>query len=434
MESLHRLFHATCSPDVLAQLRREGTPKAPSRVGAGDVSGIDSNAARFRRFATQLVVLLFCVSLASGASTSGIASAVAVLRVPDGGIQPQIATDAKGGIHMVYFAADPAHGDLYYVRSRDGGRLWSAPLRVNSEAGSAIAIGNIRGAHIAVGRNGRVHVAWNGSSTATPKLSKGTPMLYSRLNGAGTGLEAQRNLIHTAAGLDGGGAIAADAEGNVYVFWHAPLPGTEGEASRRVWIAASKDDGATFAPERVAWDSPTGVCGCCGMNAYADARGDVYVLFRSATRMVHRDMHLLVSRDEGASFSGVDVAPWNVGYCVMSSAAFAGNGREVVAGWEREKQVSFARVANGPADVATPRDAPGLPNGRKYPALAVNARGETLLAWTEGMSWKKGGSVAWQVYRPDGSPLGESGHADGVPPWSLVAAFSRPGGGFAVVY
>lgn len=382
----------------------------------------------------HLGAIFLCASLAFGGSASKSPSTVAVLRVPHGGIQPQIAKDAKGGVHMVYFAADPAHGDLFYVHSRDSGRSWSAPLRVNSEAGSAIAIGNIRGAHIAVGKNGRVHVAWNGSSTATPKPAKGTPMLYSRLNGAGTGFDAQRNLIRTAAGLDGGGAIAADADGNVYVFWHAPLPGTEGEASRRVWIAISKDDGATFAPEHEAWDSPTGVCGCCGMNAYADARGDLYVLFRSATQTVHRDMHLLVSRDGGEHFSGVDVAPWKVGYCVMSSAAFAGNGREVAAAWEREKQVSFAIVANGPADTGTPHDAPGLPDGRKYPALAVNARGETLLAWTEGMSWKKGGSLAWQVYRPDGSTLGETGHAGGVPPWSLVAAFARPDGSFAVIY
>ncbi len=406
--------------DAPAPPRRHADRKAAPRTRIG--------------VSSRLAGIVFCASLAFGGSATKAPSTVALLRAPHGGIQPQIAVDANGGVHMVYYAADPAHGDLFYVRSADGGRSWSAPLQVNSQPGSAIALGNIRGAHVALGRNGRVHVAWNGSSLAAPKPSKGAPMLYARLNGGGTAFEPQRNLIHTAAGLDGGGAVAADSQGDVYVFWHAPLPGTEGEASRRVWIAKSKDDGATFARERVAWDSPTGVCGCCGMNAYADARGDVYVLFRSATKIVHRDMHLLVSRDGGEQFSGVDVAPWNVGYCVMSSAAFAGNGRDVFAAWEREKQVAFARVANGPADTGTPRDAPGLPDGRKYPALAVNARGETLLAWTEGMSWKKGGTVAWQVYRPDGSTLGGTGHADGVPPWSLVAAFARPDGSFAVVY
>ena len=40
---------------------------------------------------------------------------------------------------------------------------------MNSQAGSAVAAGTIRGAHLALGRKGRVHVAWNGSGTALPK-------------------------------------------------------------------------------------------------------------------------------------------------------------------------------------------------------------------------------------------------------------------------
>jgi hypothetical protein len=78
--------------------------------------------------------------------------------------------------------------------------------------------------------------------------------------------------------------------------------------------------------------------------------------------------------------------------------------------------------------------APGAGKGRKHPAVAVNARGETILAWTEGMGWNRGGSVAWQVYDKEGKPAAERGHAAGVPVWSLVAVFVRPDGRFAVVY
>jgi hypothetical protein len=62
------------------------------------------------------------------------------------------------------------------------------------------------------------------------------PMVFARLNDAGTEFEPERNLIHAAYGLDGGGAVAADTAGDVYVFWHAPTPGTEGE--RRPYISA----------------------------------------------------------------------------------------------------------------------------------------------------------------------------------------------------
>ena len=82
----------------------------------------------------------------------------------------------------------------------------------------------------------------------------------------------------------------------------------------------------------------------------------------------------------------------------------------------------------------TMKNAPATGPNRKHPSLAVNAAGETLLAWTEGMSWKKGGSLAWQVYDRNGKVKGTSGSAAGVPAFSLIAAFARPDGGFTVVY
>jgi hypothetical protein len=42
--------------------------------------------------------------------------------------------------------------------------------------------------------------------------------------------------------------------------------------------------------------------------------------------------------------------------------------------------------------------------------------------------------VAWQVFAADGTPTAQHGRADGVPMWSLVAAFVRPDGRFAIVY
>jgi hypothetical protein len=180
-----------------------------------------------------------------------------LLRVPNHGIQPQVAVDGKGVVHLLYFKGEPAGGDLYYTTSRDGAHF-KQPLRVNSQAGSAVAIGNIRGGHLALGKGGRAHLAWNGSHKARPLApGKGQPMLYTHLNNAGTAFEPQRNLIKSAVGLDGGGSVAADGAGNVYVFWHAPAPGKKGEDNRKVWVAVSTDDGKTFAAERSASPLPT---------------------------------------------------------------------------------------------------------------------------------------------------------------------------------
>src|SRR6266699_4158126 len=126
-------------------------------------------------------------------------------RVPGGGIQPQVAVDERGTVHLSYFRGDPAHGDVFYVRASDGGAASSPPIQVNHQPGSAIATGSVRGAQIAVGRNGRVHVAWNGSGAALPKAPSGVgPLLYARLNDSGAAFEPERNIIRQAYGIDGG--------------------------------------------------------------------------------------------------------------------------------------------------------------------------------------------------------------------------------------
>jgi len=356
--------------------------------------------------------------------------AVEARRVPEGGIQPQVAVDREGTVHLVYFKGDPAAGDLFYSQSKDG-VTFSKPIRVNSVPGSAVAIGNIRGARLALGRRGLVYVVWNGSAKGGNPGH--VPMWYARLMPGQDHFQPQRNLIQTAYGVDGGGGVAADRQGNVYVVWHAALPGHQGEAYRRVWVAKSSDDGKSFQPERVAWNEPTGACGCCSLDAYADKAGKVYILFRTAKDVVHRDMYLLVSKDHGATFQGEDISPWNVGACVMSSEAFTQGPAGVLAAWETEKKVHFGRVEKGGAavkDSVVPSDG----KNQKYPALASASNGSFLVAWTEGMSWNRGGSADWQMFDDSGKAVGQVGRAEGVPAWSLIAAYPRRSGGFVVLY
>ncbi len=358
---------------------------------------------------------------------------VTLQRVPGHGIQPQVVVDSQGVVHLIYFRGEAAAGDVYYARFRDGGAHFTQPLRVNSQPESAIAIGNIQGAHLAVGKQGRVHVAWMGSGKARGQ-GRATPMLYARLNDEGTAFEPERNAIDAAVGLDGGGSVCADDAGNVWVAWHAPDPGAKGEANRRVWLAQSTDDGKTFAREKIASAEPTGVCGCCGMKALCDRKGHVYLLYRSATKEVNRDTYLLISNDRGQKFTSDKLQKWNVGICPMSSFALAATGDSVLAGWETDGQVFFCRIHPATGKRSEPIAPPGAARGRKHPVLAGNARGETILVWTEGMGWNRGGAVAWQVYDKDGKPTAEKGRADGVPTWSLAAVFARADGGFTIVY
>lgn len=109
------------------------------------------------------VVVATAVWLAGLQATQPLVRRVAIVATPNGGIQPQAVIDAAGTIHLLYFKGEAGSGDLFYVRRKARDAEFSAPQRVNSEARTAIAAGSVRGGQIALGRNGWIHVGWNGS-------------------------------------------------------------------------------------------------------------------------------------------------------------------------------------------------------------------------------------------------------------------------------
>jgi len=385
------------------------------------------------RSRTLCLIGLFCAVLSAGEPR--------ILDLPDGGVQPRVAVDEAGVLHVVYFHGADTAGDLFYVRSSDGGQSFSAPLAVNSQPGSAVAAGAIRGAQIALGKAGRVHVVWNGSTTARPKgppnpeappdsPHSGLPLLYTRLNAAGDAFEPQRNLMQHTFALDGGGTVAADDQGGVFVAWHGKADGAaEGEGGRRVYRTRSLDDGSTFERETAISPVATGACGCCGMKLFAASDGTLYGLYRTATDVVHRDMELLVSTDRGRTFQSKKIHEWEISACPMSSMSFAENGGMVAAAWETEGQVYWARLSRDPNAAIQPvAAAGGEGERRKYPDIAINDAGDVLLSWADVAGWKKPGALHWQLFPKKGAQPAAETASNPLPVWSFPAAFAGPSG------
>jgi hypothetical protein len=117
----------------------------------------------------------------------------------------------------------------------------------------------------------------------------------------------------------------------------------------------------------------------------------------------------------------------------MSTMALVEGQSGVVAAWETDGQIYFA---NKPASAGftEAQAASGDGSNRKHPALAVNARGEMILVWTEGTGWERGGTLAWQVFDKNSKPTDEKGRIDdGIPVWGLPTAVAT-GGGFTIIH
>jgi hypothetical protein len=70
---------------------------------------------------SRFVPLVICLAFVPVVLPHTISSPkVELKRVPNRGIQPQVAMDENGTVHLVYFTGDPSQGDLFYAQSKDG--------------------------------------------------------------------------------------------------------------------------------------------------------------------------------------------------------------------------------------------------------------------------------------------------------------------------
>jgi hypothetical protein len=382
------------------------------------------------RSVTALVML---AGLSAGAisfrAVGASAPRVELMGLPEGGTQPQAVMDDRQVLHVLYFKGTPAGGDLYYMRRLPGSGDFSTPLQVNSVPASAMATGSVRGGQLSVGANGRPHVAWYGAQEVDVAGSKRRPVWYTRLGSDSLKFEPQVNVAAKSIGIDGA-TVAADRGGNVYVAWHGQGP-TEGEAYRTVYVARSTDQGAHFATEAPVPQATTGACGCCGLRAAVDATGAANILFRSATGGTSRDAAWVTL--SGAVAKPVVLQTWVLNACPMSTFALTPDGQSLAAAWETEQQIYYSRLNPGTRTFSAPVAMDGPP-GRKHPSVATNADGVTLLSWTEGTGWARGGTLAWEAIDRSGKSLMARSNAAPVPVWGLVAVVARPDGSFLILH
>lgn len=357
---------------------------------------------------------------------SARAASVRIEATPEGGVQPQVAVDAAGNTHLVYLKGDPKACDVRYVRQARGAREWSAPVPVNSETQTAVAAGTIRGAQLAVGKGGTLHVVWNG---AMKPGATGSPLFYSRLEPGSGKFAPQRDLLGETSALDGGASVAANERGEVFIVWHGKQDASGDETARVVFVLKSTDNGATFGATEVANADYAGVCACCSLKALATPDGGLLTLYRAARDKSQRDITLLTSSGgSGAKFGHETLHPWSITRCPMSSAALLATGKGVRAAWETDDKIYstlLATPASAPVEISTGK--------AKHPSLAANNRGEVLAAWAVGTGWNRGGELAWTILDSAGKPTPQRGQAGGVPVWSYVAVYADANGDFVIL-
>jgi hypothetical protein len=335
----------------------------------------------------SFVALGLAFSGAFSVDASDAAIRVKAVRMPGDAKVVKAKLAADGTIHVLLNAEDGPR----YEKSTDTGVTFSAPMTIVEAALQKPGL-KYQGEDLAVGKDGRVHVAMSNNAWKLKLPEEEWGFYYASLAPGAKTFTPTRNINRKPSE---GFSLAADERGNVSACF----------LSGKLYSMASRDNGKTF--DRYAEPNSTwNPCDCCTTAAAYGPDGKLALLYREETDN-ERDMFVVLS-DQGSGKmplrTRVSGTPWKLNGCPMTYFTIARAGEGYVAAWPTKGQVYFARLdKNGavlpPGETKTPGTS-GMRNG----LVALSAHdGTTLIAW------KNKDVLGWQLYDSKNQPEGEPG-------------------------
>ncbi|MDQ3089082.1 MAG: glycoside hydrolase [Acidobacteriota bacterium] len=239
------------------------------------------------------------------------------------GDPPSVAVAPDGAVYVVWTArvasADGHSTDIYISASRDAGRSFAPPVKVNDDT-----VPNSHGMHsLAVDKSGQVYVAWLDERnikkeppppppSPTPALANGEKpkhvhpkepnreVFFSVSTDGGKTFSANKKLGDEVCPCCETSILAAD-DGKVYVSWRQVLPGD----FRHIAIAASTDKGDNFTAPTIVSDDQWQIAACpvSGATLLSGAENSLKVLWFTSGKAGPPGLYMTESKDNGKTFA-----------------------------------------------------------------------------------------------------------------------------------
>lgn len=346
---------------------------------------------------TWLFVAIFAIHGAT-LSTSAAPGDVTLAVAGRTNATPWIAS-AGQFVAVVWAASASGKGDIYVATSRNGGRTFDVPVRVNALAGDARVSGEIapRVSLRAVAEaQPEIAVTWNARDT-------GTAIRTARSRDGGRTFAAPVTLqTPGAAGDRGWQAAAMDDAGTLHAIWldHRGLAvdkaagGHTGHNGDHDGVAMAQKSALYYGPARAGAERElfTGVCYCCKTAMVAAPGGVLYAAWRHVFEGNLRDIAFTSSRDGGRTFAPmtrVHQDGWAINGCPDDGPAMAVDASGTVhMVWPTllngtDGTLLYATAAAGKA-FGKPIRVPTLGSPKpSHPQIAIDGAGRPVIAWDE---------------------------------------------------
>ena len=301
-------------------------------------------------------------------------------------------------VAVAWGATANGKGDIFLAVSRNGGRAFSPPVRVNAIEGDARISGEIAPRVALSSRASALHpeitVTWNAKGVTT-----GIKTARSR-DGGRTFIDERSLQAKGAAGDRGWQASAIDARGALHTIWldHRAMAAAKAAGDRSEH--KGEHDGVAMAQKSALYYAADGaaerelfrgVCYCCKTAMAIGPRGEIFAAWRHVFPGNMRDMGFTMSRDGGKTFTPlarVSQDGWSIQGCPDDGPAMAVDaGGTVHLVWptvQNEQGVILYATSKNGAAFSTPVRVPTLGGPKpSHPQVVVDRSGHVFVAWDE---------------------------------------------------
>jgi hypothetical protein len=338
--------------------------------------------------------------LGGGLALSAAPPGITTLAVPDRANSTPWVAASGSFVAVVWGASAEGKGDVMLAVSRDGGRTFASPARVNAVAGDARISGEIPPRVVLSPRRGGgdpiVTAVWN-AKDGTTEIKTAQSLDGGRTFSAPSSLQTSG-----AAGDRGWQAATLDGRGTLHTIWldHRGLAadkaasGGAGHKGEHDGVAMAQKSGLYYASSAKPGDRELfkGVCYCCKTALATGPNGEIYAAWRHVFAGNLRDIAFTASRDGGRTFESllrVHEDKWSIHGCPDDGPAMAVAASGIIHlvwptvpngvqgalhyAWSKDGR-TFTPAVRVPT-LGTPKPS--------HPQIAIDARGRVLVAWDE---------------------------------------------------
>jgi hypothetical protein len=203
---------------------------------------------------------------------------------------PAIAVDVLDNLHVVWQDTTPRNGEIYYKKSTDRGKSWSASQRITWTSGSSLDPA------VPADPAGHIHLCW------ADETYRNWEIYHKQSSDAGT-TWTEKKKLSTTLGRSWRPSMVSASATHVHVVWEDDTPDTD---VPEVYYTKSTDGGDNWASNRrITYTSG----GSLNPDLAVDPFGDLHAVWEDWTPGSY-EIYYKKSTDGGATWTSAERLTW----------------------------------------------------------------------------------------------------------------------------